>query len=93
MTVVSQERFRQVFQRAERTIEERWDVPVVISDVPHPFTGDLDGAQIAIDYDNDAENALFIWCTCLGTLCSGIPQPKPAGSGCSLLAKTSPNPT
>lgn len=51
---------REVFHLLERVIEDRYGVPVVISDVPHPFTGDLDGARIDIDYDNDMEGALFI---------------------------------
>lgn len=48
------------FAAAEQRIEARWGIPVRISDVPAPFTGDLNGAEIAIDYDNDAESALFI---------------------------------
>ena len=54
------ERMRTVFDLIERTVEQRWSIPVRISDVPSPFTGDLDGASIAIDVDNDIENALFI---------------------------------
>ncbi len=49
-----------VFNLIERTVEQRWGIPVRIADVPSPFTGDLDGASIAIDFDNDIENALFI---------------------------------
>ncbi|MDY7096231.1 MAG: hypothetical protein SX243_24920 [Acidobacteriota bacterium] len=56
----SEDRMRQVFDLLERRVEERWGIPVVISDVPEPFTGDLDGAHIAIDYANDVEGALFI---------------------------------
>jgi hypothetical protein len=54
------ERFREVFPIVERLIEVRWGIPVRIRDVPHPFTGDLDGAEIQLDYDLDAEDALFI---------------------------------
>ena len=53
-------RMREVFHLLERRIEERWGLPVVISDVPEPFTGDLDGAEIFIDYDQEVEDALFI---------------------------------
>lgn len=53
-------RFRQVFDIVERLVEERWAIPVRIRDVAHPFTGDLDGAEIHIDYDLQAEDALFI---------------------------------
>ncbi len=41
-------------------IEERWGVPVIIADVANPFTGDLDGAEIKVDFDLSAEDALFI---------------------------------
>lgn len=51
---------RTVFNRLERFIEDRWEVPVHIQDVPNPFTGDLDGEQIMVDYDLDIEDAVFI---------------------------------
>jgi len=54
------EHLRAVFNRLERLIEERWGVPVRIQDVPNPFTGDLDGEQIMVDYDLEIEDALFI---------------------------------
>ena len=54
------ERFRDAFNRVERYIEERYRLPVIITDVPDPFTGDLDGATILVDHDLDAEEALFI---------------------------------
>ena len=57
---VRDDHFRAVFNQLERLIEERYGLPVVITDVTDPFTGDLDGAQILVDYDLDAENALFI---------------------------------
>ena len=54
------DRYRDAFNRVERYIEERYRLPVVITDVPDPFTGDLDGATILVDHDLDAEEALFI---------------------------------
>ena len=54
------ERCRKAFDRVEPYIERRFGLPVIIADVPDPFTGDLDGATIIVDYDLDAENALFI---------------------------------
>lgn len=54
------DRLRVVFDRVERLIEERWEIPVRISDVPNPFTGDLDGAHILVDHDLEIEDALFI---------------------------------
>jgi hypothetical protein len=53
-------RLRAVFDRVERIVEDRWGIPVRISDVPHPFTGDLDGREIQVDHDLDIEDALFI---------------------------------
>ena len=57
---MTEERFREVFNQIERLIEERYGLPVVITDVPDPFTGDLDGEKILVDYDLNAEDALFI---------------------------------
>ena len=54
------DRLRAVFDRLEPLIEQRWGIPVVISDVPNPFTGDLDGERIVIDYANHIEDAVFI---------------------------------
>jgi hypothetical protein len=53
-------RLLEVFDRVETLIEQRWGVPVSIRDVPNPFTGDLDGERIMIDYDLEVEDALFI---------------------------------
>jgi hypothetical protein len=58
--VISAERLKQVFDTAERRIEDRWGIPVVISDVANPFTGDLDGQQILVDHDIELEDAVFI---------------------------------
>jgi hypothetical protein len=53
------DRFTDVFNGVERYIEDRYGIPVVISDVPHPFTGDLDGARISVDYELTTEEAVF----------------------------------
>jgi hypothetical protein len=58
--MVTEERFIEVFNLAEKHLEDRYELPVVISDVPNPFTGDLDGAEIRVDYDLNAEESLFI---------------------------------
>ena len=58
--MTTDQRFREVFDLLERRIEERWDIPVRVRDVKSPFTGDLDGAEIQIDYDLTAEEGLFI---------------------------------
>jgi hypothetical protein len=51
---------RRVFGTIERMIEDRWEIPVSISDVPNPFTGDLDGERILVDHDIEIEDAVFI---------------------------------
>jgi hypothetical protein len=56
----SADRLREVFAVVERHVEDRWGVPVVIADVPHPFTGDLDGAEIKVDHDLSVDDAVFI---------------------------------
>src|SRR5215470_19235849 len=54
------DRLREVFNTLEPYIERRYGVPVIIDDVPDPFTGDLDGSEIHVDYANEIENAVFI---------------------------------
>jgi hypothetical protein len=56
----SEARFRDVFNVLERHIELHFGIPVRIRDVPNPFTGDLDGAEIHVDFAEDVESALFI---------------------------------
>jgi hypothetical protein len=58
--MITEDRFREVFNVVEKHLEDRYELPVVITDVPHPFTGDLDGAEIRVDYDLSAEESLFI---------------------------------
>jgi hypothetical protein len=53
-------RFRAAFNTIERYVEQRYGIPIVITDVPEPFTGDLDGANIHVDFENSPEDALFI---------------------------------
>lgn len=57
---VSEARFREIFNLLERTIEARWGIPVVVRDVPAPFTGDLDGEAIDVDHDLPVDEAVFI---------------------------------
>lgn len=52
--------FQEAFNRVERYIESRYGIPVSISDVIDPNTGDFDGASIQVDYDQDLEIALFV---------------------------------
>jgi hypothetical protein len=60
MSPPTPDRFRQAFNLVERAIEDRFHLPVRIADVPTPYTGDLDGREIVIDYDLEPEDALFI---------------------------------
>lgn len=60
MSRPSDARLREVFDRVEPYIERRYGIPVRVSDVPHPFTGDLDGAEIHVDHDLEVEEAVFI---------------------------------
>lgn len=52
--------FLGVWNRVEPYIERRYGIPVVVGDVANPFTGDLDGGEIRVDHDLDAEEAVFI---------------------------------
>ncbi len=56
----SEDRLREVFNIVERYVEEKYQIPVIIKDVPHPFTGDLDGAEIHVDYEEEVDGAVFI---------------------------------
>jgi hypothetical protein len=56
----TQERMRQAFNILEKHIETTYGIPVRIKDVPNPFTGDMDGAEIHVDFDEDIESALFV---------------------------------
>jgi hypothetical protein len=56
----SAHRLREVFNLVEKHIEDKYGIPVVITDVPSPFTGDLDGAEIHVDHNENLESAVFI---------------------------------
>lgn len=47
------DRYREAYTLAEAWIERQYGLPVVVTDVPAPSTGDLDGASILVDYDLD----------------------------------------
>jgi hypothetical protein len=53
-------RFKRAFDASLRRIEDRYGLPVVVTDVPDPNTGDFDGASIALDHANDLELSLFV---------------------------------
>lgn len=66
MIYATESRFREVFNVMEEYIERRYSVRVAIGDIADPFTGDLDGESIEIDYDQSCEDALFIMAHLLG---------------------------
>lgn len=57
---IGEQDFQDAFNRVERYIEARYGIPVSISDVIDPNSGDFDGASIKVDYDQDLEVALFV---------------------------------
>lgn len=56
----AEKRYKAAYDKIERVIEERYELPVLISDVLDPNTGDFDGAEIKLDYTNSIEMALFV---------------------------------
>lgn len=60
MPTAFEARLREAFNTIEPHVERKYGIPIRISDVPQPFTGDLNGAEIHVDYAEDIESALFI---------------------------------
>lgn len=84
------ERFRQVFDLLERHIEKRYGIPVVLADVADPFTGDLDGAEIKVDWRNEPEDALFILVHLFGHTVQWNVDPAARELGSSVEANPTP---
>jgi hypothetical protein len=57
--VPSKEYLQSVLLRVKTRIEEGYGIPISFMEIPVPYTGDLDGAEIRIDKDRDVELALF----------------------------------
>jgi hypothetical protein len=84
--------FAEYSQRVERHIQKAYGVRVVTRDVPDPLTGDLNGAEIHIDYAVTAEQRLFLlahlfghtvqWNLSLGAFELGRPQVPPVSEDC-----------
>ena len=53
------ERLAEVFSLLRQRIEAHYGIPVKVIDVPDPFTGDLDGAEIHLDYASGDELQVF----------------------------------
>jgi len=60
MSVPHDDVLHAAFNVLEKHVETKYGIPIRIRDVPNPFTGDLDGAEIHVDYAEDIESALFI---------------------------------
>ena len=54
-----QRAYRDAFAACSRAIRETYGLAVMITDVPAPFTGDLDGAAITLDYELPPQEMLF----------------------------------
>ena len=52
--------FRDAYNRLIADVTQRYGIPLHVCDVKDPFTGDLDGAEIQVDYDLEPADALFI---------------------------------
>jgi len=53
-------RFDEYSARAQKHLETFYGIRVVTRDIPDPLTGDLDGAEIHIDYAVTPEQRLFL---------------------------------
>ena len=84
--------FAEYSARVERHIEKAYGVRVVTRDVPDPLTGDLNGAEIHVDYAVTAEQRLFLlahlfghtvqWNVSPGAFELGRPQTPPVSEDC-----------
>ena len=52
--------------RVQQHLETKYRIRVVTRDIPDPLTGDLDGAEIHVDYAISAEQRLFLLCHLFG---------------------------
>jgi len=52
--------FAEYAARVQEHLERDWGIPVVTRDIPDPLTGDLDGAEIDVDYAITPEQRLFL---------------------------------
>lgn len=52
--------FRRAFNRVERYVEHAWGIPVILTDVVDPNTGDFNGVTISVDWELSPDVALFV---------------------------------
>lgn len=53
-------RLREAFGAVHDLLEARYGIPVGIGDVLDPNTGDFDGVEISVDWDQEVDVALFV---------------------------------
>jgi len=54
------QQMKNAYDRVEKHIEDRYGIPVMISDVISPNTGDFNGVEIKLDYDQELDSAFFV---------------------------------
>ncbi|PYP92488.1 MAG: hypothetical protein DMG65_03965 [Candidatus Angelobacter sp. Gp1-AA117] len=52
--------FADYAKRVQEHLERDYGIPVITRDIPDPLTGDLDGAEIDVDYAITPEQRLFL---------------------------------
>jgi hypothetical protein len=84
--------FSELCLKVENHIERAYGIRIVTRDIPDPLTGDLNGAEIHIDYAVTPEQRLFLlahlfghtvqWNTIPGAYDLGQPQKPPVSAEC-----------
>src|SRR5207245_1765575 len=52
--------YRACCDKLEKHLQEVYGIPVVVRDIPPPFTGDLDGSEIDVDFETSPADRLFL---------------------------------
>jgi hypothetical protein len=80
----------EIFNTVEPYVEKTYGIPIKITDVADPFTGDLDGQEIHVDYAEDIESALFIIAHLFGHTAQWNTDPKTREIGYRLYKDPTP---
>jgi hypothetical protein len=73
--------FAELAARVQRQIETQYGLTIVTRDIPDPLTGDLDGAEIDIDYAVTPEQRLFLLAHLFGHTVQWNTNPEGFGMG------------
>jgi hypothetical protein len=73
--------FPELAARVQQLIEHRYGLTVVTRDIPDPLIGDLDGAEIEIDYAVTPEQRLFLLAHLFGHTVQWNTNPEGFGMG------------